>query len=115
MQRVELGCIGHFVLGHECMYRRHTQIGRYAVSTVGDLYVDGVREPVCSKPDRYFETKVFELTDDPVDDSEGCGCRELVDYSERDSMTYATAGEAHAGHEAMVEKWVSLQGREASQ
>jgi hypothetical protein len=50
---------------------------------------------------------VFETADKPVDDSEGCGCLEVVAWSEIDANRYKTAAEAQRGHEALVEKYVN--------
>lgn len=110
IKREELGCAGHFICARYCHWRRHTQVGAYRVSSVGDLYYH-------SEPDKrqtigatgFFETLVFKLTDEQDKGNEGCGCRTVADWTEIDGERYDTAGEAQAGHEAFVEKYLALQ------
>jgi hypothetical protein len=103
---VELGCPGHFVLADKCRWRRHTQVGRYRISTVGDYR----REPGAPRDtvnsSHYFETMVFETTDEEEEDSEECGCRRLTSLTPLETDRYRTAGEAQRGHEAMVKRYV---------
>lgn len=108
--RVELGCPGHLIVARNCHWRRHTQIGaKYRVSTVGNYYLErSKRETIGAGPDDFFETMVFATTDNPARENDGCGCLEVVSFSELDVVRYATAGEAQAGHEAMVEKYLAL-------
>ena len=109
IKRTELGCPGHFIGVRDCVFRRHTQIGeRFRVSTVGDYSPRGKRERIGAGQNSYFETMVFNTVPHPSPGNEGCGCRQVESYSEIDSMRYATAGEAQAGHEAMVEKYMAL-------
>lgn len=108
--RTELGCAGHFIAARDCAFRRHTQVPGYRISTVGNLYYrvpgdDGERKTLGAGPKSFFETYVFKTTDEPAEDSEGCGCRKVADWSEVEGVRYATAGEAQAGHEAMVAKY----------
>ena len=106
--RVELGCPGHFVGAKNCRWRRHTQVGTYRVSSVGDLYLPNAsneRRTLGAGDDSFFETMVFRLTRKSEPWSEGCGCKAVKDWSEVDVKRYATAGEAQAGHEAMVSKY----------
>lgn len=106
---VHIGCAGHNIIARWCAFRRHTQIGtQYRVSTVGDYYSErgNKRETIGDGPDAFFETYVFETTDHPADGSEGCGCLAVKNWGEIDGVRYATAGEAQAGHEAMVQKYV---------
>lgn len=110
IERVELGCAGHFICARDCNWRRHTQIGDYRVSSVGDLYYrsePNKRQKVGATG--YFETMVFELTPHLCKDNEGCGCREVAEWRELDGERYETAGEAQAGHERYVEKYRALQ------
>ena len=112
VERVELGCPGHFICAKDCHWRRHTQVGNYRVSSVGDLFLateKGKRQPLGAGEDSFFETMVFELVPgSQCDGNEGCGCREVKGWSELDGVRYATAGEAQAGHEKMVEKYALL-------
>ena len=109
VRRIELGCAGHFICARDCRWRRHTQVGDYRVSSVGDLYLR-------SEPEKrqtigatgYFETMVFKTTGVLCDGNEGCGCVEVAEWSEIDGKRYETAGEAQAGHEHFVRKYQRL-------
>lgn len=106
--RIELGCRGHFIAASACRFWRHTQVEHYRVSTVGDLYfrhAPEVRQALGADPDSWFETMVFRTAKEPAKGSSGCGCREVSSWSEVACQRYATAGEAQAGHEALVAKY----------
>jgi hypothetical protein len=111
---VELGCPGHLIAASYCHWRRHTQIGNYRVSSIGNYFPDrdGKRDTIGAGDDAFFETMVFRLTDTPEAESEGCGCRSVVSWIEIDGTRYATAGEAQAGHEAMVKKYLRIAKKE---
>lgn len=112
-QRVELGCPGHCIVARSCAWRRHTQVPGYRISTIGDYYTsDGKRETLGADPDSYFETMVFTIGEQQYAGNEGCGCAEVTNWSEVDGQRYATAGEAQAGHEAMVRKYAARKGSE---
>lgn len=114
-QRIELGCPGHFIASADCRFRRHTQVGDYRVSTVGDLYFKhepGKRQRLGASENSYFETMVFRTTAEPEPESEGCGCRAIADWSELDGERYATAGAAQAGHGRYVAKYLRLAKKE---
>lgn len=105
---IELGCAGHFICAGDCRFRRHTQVGKYRVSTVGDLFYrieKSKRQTVGAGPDDFFETMVFKTTGKLCKGNEGCGCREVVDWSGMECIRYATAGEAQKGHEKLVTKY----------
>ena len=104
MKRVECGCAGHFICADRCKYRRHTQVNGFRVSTVGDLWIDGKREKIGSWG--YYETMVFPTSDKPAEGGEGCGCMEVTNWQDVDGKRYETAGEAHAGHEKLVRKYM---------
>lgn len=108
--RTELGCAGHFISARKCAFRRHTQIGNFRVSTVGDYFPreGGKRETLGADPLSFFETYVFRTSPHPASNNEGCGCRVVADWSKIDSERYVTAGEAQAGHERMVEKYAAV-------
>ena len=101
-KRVELGCPGHFIDVSSCHFRRHTQVGNFRVSTVGDYYPGRSEKRETVGLNRFFETMVFKTSDKQDDGNEGCGCREVLNFSEVDFEGYNTAGEAQAGHERMV-------------
>lgn len=102
-ERVEIGCRGHFIGASDCHFSRHTQIGKYRVSTIGD-YRPGKGEAVEIGADRYYETMVFATEGEP----KGCGCVPVVDYSASvDFDGYQTREEAQAGHEAIVAEWMA--------
>jgi hypothetical protein len=115
IERVELGCPGHFICARDCRWRRHTQVGRYRVSTVGDLYFEGkkARQTLGAGSDSFFETNVFRTSDAFEPESESCGCRAVESWSEIDGTRYATAGEAQQGHEKFVSKYLALAAEEA--
>lgn len=103
---IELGCAGHLCVASSCHWRRHTRVGDYRISTLGDYYQSGSDERETIGCDRYFETKVFRITGESTDD-EGCGCGE-ADFSEIDFDGYNLAGDAQLGHEQMVEKYLAI-------
>ena len=70
---------------------------------------DGKRRTLGGEPDSWFETMVFETSDIDDPDNDGCGCKEVISWSEVDGNTYATVSSAQAGHEAFVDKYVKLQ------
>ena len=108
---VHLGCAGHLIVSQSCRWRRHTQIGsRFRVSTVGDYFPDwhGPRETIGSGAQDWFETMVFVTTSQPDTGNDGCGCLTVDDYNEIDGRRYATAGEAQAGHDAMIAKYLAI-------
>jgi hypothetical protein len=51
---------------------------------------------------------VFKTTKALCEGSEGCGCVEVSSWSVLECVRYETAGEAQAGHEALVEKYSRL-------
>lgn len=110
MKRIELGCPGHLIDARHCHFRRHTQVGRYRVSTVGNYNPyppgsDHKRATLGVGKADFFETMVFRTTGKPESNNEGCGCEAVADWCEIDSKRYATAGDAQQGHERMVRKY----------
>lgn len=106
-ERVELGCAGHFIAAAGCAWRRHTQVGKFRISSVGDYRPrNGKRELIGATG--YYETMVFALTDRQAEGNEGCGCREVANWTEIDGERYETAGEAQAGHERYVAKYAAI-------
>lgn len=109
MKVIELGCPGHLIVARYCNWRRHTQVGNFRVSTLGDYYRSdkAERQTVGSGAADFFETMVFRTSGKLDGGSEQCGCREVVDWSGLECRRYATAGEAQAGHEATVKKYLA--------
>lgn len=114
VKRIELGCPGHFIAVDSCQYRRHTQVGSYRVSTVGDYYQMDYTDPqgrrtkrstVGSGKDDFFETMVFKTTRKPARDNDGCGCREVKDWGGLECFRSANPKAAHKRHEQMVAKY----------
>ena len=110
VKRIELGCPGHLIVSESCRWIRHTRVGDYRVSTIGDYYRPDAKTRQTIGLDRYFETMVFRITGEATD-VEGCGCGE-VDWSEISFEGYDTAGDAQAGHEQMVEKYLAIANKE---
>ena len=103
-KRIECGCAGHFICADRCRFRRHTQVNGFRISTVGNLFINGKRETIGSFG--YFETMVFRTTGKPDPDNEGCGCEEVTSWEGLDCQRYDTAGQAQAGHESFVAKYM---------
>lgn len=108
MNRIELGCAGHCIVGHMCRWHRHTQVGRYRISTIGDYYLRDERRTLGIEDDSFFETMVFRTLPNEAVGNSGCGCQEVEEWSELECNRYATAGEAQSGHEGFVEKYLML-------
>jgi hypothetical protein len=119
MKPIELGCAGHLIVANSCRWKRHTQVGNYRISTIGDYYgpdLDRIdsdrnakkRTTIGAGDDAFFETMVFETEEAQDGGNEGCGCRAVKDWGGLDSDRYATAGEAQAGHERLIEKYSRL-------
>lgn len=111
-KREELGCAGHFICSSSCRFRRHTQIGNYRISTVGDYYYsptgrdeDEKRKTVGIGKKDFFETMVFKTSRKRASGNDGCGCRHVEDWGGLEQIRYATAGQAQRGHEKIVEKY----------
>lgn len=110
---IELGCAGHLIVASRCRWKRHTQVGDYRVSSIGNYFPDhkgGERECIGGPIERpmFFETLVFETTGEPDEGNDGCGCRAIKSWSEIDGERYETTGEAQAGHERYVKKYLAM-------
>lgn len=106
--RTELGCAGHFSGSDNCLWRRHTQVEHYRISTVGLYYPLsslGLPKPFGANPRHWFETMVFATLAKAPPNSGGCGCKAVAEWHEIETARYRTAGEAQRGHEAMVAKY----------
>lgn len=106
MNITELGCIGHCIIGADCRWRRHTQVGdNIRISTIGDYLFDNTLKTVGAGDKDFFETMVFKTVESLAEDSNGCGCHEVTDWGELECVRYVTAGEAQLGHEEMIRKY----------
>ena len=45
-ERVELGCFGHFIGAPDCRWARHTRVGDYRVSSVGNYHPSYLEDSV---------------------------------------------------------------------
>lgn len=105
------GYAGHFICSDRCLFRLCTQVGKYRVSTVGDLYInpeDEKPETVAGLKNAYFETMVF-----LAEDRQECGCHAVSDYAELERSLYPDHIQAHAGHMEMIEKYRKMQEADA--
>jgi len=92
---------GHFVCGHRCQFKLNTYVGKYIVSTVGEMVYDqnkGFEEIGC---DRLYETMVFKA----VESGNKCCPYEIKVSDEVDFEGYNTPEEAYKGHLYLCDKW----------
>lgn len=101
----ELGCPGHLIVAGSCRWRRHTQVGKYRISTLGNYYVNGKKDTIGSGKDEFFESMVFKTTGKPDKGNEGCGCQAVVSYESLECFRYSNAGDAQKGHERLIKKY----------
>lgn len=63
VKRTERGWVGHFICGHDCLYRRNTLLQKndrnIVISTVGAMRRNGRLETIGAYG-RYYETMAFE-------------------------------------------------------
>ena len=94
------GHAGHFICGHKCRFHLCTEVGKYLVSTVGELpkfndKMDGF-ERLGAGPEIY-ETMVFEAGKRCTDKDCNCGLP-TISGLEIHAERYMTAAQATAGH-----------------
>ena len=77
------------------------------MSTLGEYWYNKKRQTLGAGEDSFFETMVFKTTGVPDPGNDGCGCVEVEDWGGLECERYATAGEAQAGHERYVEKYLA--------
>lgn len=97
-----LGTAGHFILADRCRWRLHTHVGRYYISSLGNLRDQAGDGPhrldgagTGKGPEMLYETMVF------VED----GTVERYSHCSVDEDRYETAKEARAGHMEMCHKY----------
>jgi len=104
------GHAAHFILGDRCRFHMATKVGKYLISTVGELPKREAKdkwdlETLGAWEKSFYETFVFKAGKPQCSDRCGnCGLPSL-DGLEVDSIRYASAGEAAKGHYKMCEKW----------
>jgi hypothetical protein len=124
---------GHFIMGNSCRFRLNTYVGKYIVSTVGELFTDQqvkrihaeIQDPKWYAENRLEKGDVFDYKyqmkfgyDDLGSDrtyetmvfvarksKEKC-CPWEIDVSEEVDMNgYNKAEDAYAGHLKLCKKW----------
>ncbi len=98
----ELPHPGHFCGAFKCGFRRHTHVGDYCVSTVGDYWPRGDRgERETIGDGRTFETMVFRLLR-AADTRHRCCPRCPSGGVELDMVPYNSEEDAQRGHDSVV-------------
>lgn len=93
---------GHFILGHKCQFRLCTYVGKYIVSTVGELPdSDNTEKMRTIGFDRLYETMVFKSKKS----GNKCCPYEMKDADNLDFGSYNDADSARKGHLNMCAKW----------
>lgn len=112
VRRIERGFKGHFICADLCRWSRVTDVGRYRVSSIGELYLPNKNERALIGAARYLETLVFILSDEICN----CGCMapKIKRHCEIDSDGYQEIYEADKGHERMVRKYLAIANKEAT-
>jgi hypothetical protein len=107
-----MGHPAHFICADDCRFRLATKIGRFIVSTVGQMYYSEATAkalgrdptmPVKIGCDRLFETMVFPASDV----AEECGCFRPSDLGEIDYAPANDAKTATANHMALCFKYAN--------
>lgn len=93
---------GHFISGYRCCFKLNTKVGKYIISTVGELPDgDGFMD---IGADRKYETMVF-----PAKKSKTKCCPwEARSWGGIDFKGYNEAEDAYKGHLAMCRKYSKL-------
>jgi len=111
---VFMGHAGHFIMGNECRFRLNTYVGKYIVSTVGELVTPELvkvklEEASGRKRDLYediglnrkYETMVFKARKS----AHKCCPYEIIVSRGVDADGYNTSEDAYKGHMKLCEKW----------
>lgn len=123
---------GHFICSRDCKFHMTTKVGRYIVSTVGELLFDApVREIMAHSrgvklvergdariaeymkkigyedigAGRKYETMVFRAMKGPKGNEDGCCPYRMRNGQEMDFAGYNDPTSAFKGHYAMCKKW----------
>lgn len=111
-----LGHPQHFIAADSCRFRLATRVGAFVVSTIGDYYLSELaakaigRDP--NEPEeigyrRKFETMVFAVADGGG--RKPCGCPELRDYTELETVPYNDGAAAQRGHMDVCRQYAERQ------
>jgi hypothetical protein len=106
---------GHFILGPWCRFHLSTVVGKYVISTVGELHsvpkimALGERTEAELVGMRKYETMVFHAGTKCQNKDCVCGFPVPHDFRELAQDSYDTRGEAQRGHYAMCLKWAKKQ------
>ena len=101
------GTPGHYILADDCIFHMTTQVGKWLVSTVGDLHrrkgppvreTKGLQNCEAVAIGRFFETMIF-LGEDG----------QQVGIQEGDAIGYDMGEEATAGHYKACREWAAKQ------
>ena len=62
MEITELGCAGHLIVANRCQWKRHTQVGKYRISSIGNYYLEtkkfqAFNEVVVTNPEQVLESE----------------------------------------------------------
>jgi hypothetical protein len=96
------GLAGHFCLASKCMFRLHTVVGKYKISTVGACYLENSNEMYEIGVDHHYETMVFE------GDSYSEIDREIIRKKKKDDP-YELDKRAEEMHMRMCLKYAEIQ------
>lgn len=99
-ERLDFDEPGHFVCADRCEWVRHTHVGGFCVSSVGELRLVPAGDLWDVGAGRLYETMVF-LWDPEANGGKGDG----VSGGSVDSFASNDRAAAEANHEAAVELW----------
>jgi hypothetical protein len=107
---------GHFICAYRCQFHLNTYVGKYIVSTVGEMpYLNEEMKAITMKfrpnanktfeeigSERLYETMVFKAR---KDSKNKCCPYDAIVSEEVDFAGYNTAEEAYKGHMKLCAKW----------
>ena len=100
------GYPAHFICASRCAFRMATKVGRYIVSTVGDMRDDrGDATSQTIGHDRTYETMVFARSHKCREEGCGCGQYRIDPSSEVEMVPANDAATARKNHMATCRKY----------
>ncbi len=111
------GSPGHCIVGDRCVWHLNTVVGPWLVSTIGEYYPDGTRNPM--RPigaGRNYETMVMRAEACPPEHAAECGESHIDSGECVDFAAAQTRVEAERNHNELCERWAECcvdQGRRA--